>query len=197
MHHFLGCFKTQLQNLLSCRQAPKSFCFKGFNPKLLLKQNALHNQMPRMRNTGTKDRKKKGGAEQNKKEREVSGAGGREHTKRKRSRGEVAVSVQIWHPIASLCTLQEQRAVQLIVSWFLISIHRSARQSRGHVWPVFRSGEDLAIYTTIKTQHGKQDYLCSLLLAAARTDSICVRRWFPQAMFTGNVAVLFKRGCLN
>ncbi len=28
----------------------------------------------------------------------------------------VAVSVQIWHPIASLCTLQEHRAVQLIVS---------------------------------------------------------------------------------
>lgn len=137
MHHFLGCFKAQLQNLLSCRQAPKNFFFKGFNPKLLLKQNAFHNQIPRMRNTGTKDRKKKGGAEQNKKEREASGAGGREHTKRKRSRGEVAVSVQIWHPIASLCTLQEQRAVQLIVSWFLISIHRSARQSRGHVCPVF------------------------------------------------------------
>lgn len=54
----------------------------------------------------------------------VKGRGCGEASKRKRrveqgikkERGEVAVSVQIWHPIASLCTLQEHRAVQLIVS---------------------------------------------------------------------------------
>lgn len=42
--------------------------------------------------------------------------GRREWRKGKMEGGQVAVSVQIWHHIASLCSLQQHRAVQLIVS---------------------------------------------------------------------------------
>lgn len=52
--------------------------------------------------------KRRGGGEEEK--------GRKEQRKGKMVRGEVAVSVQIWHPIASLCTLQEHGAVPLIVS---------------------------------------------------------------------------------
>lgn len=194
---FSGLFQARLQNLLSCRQGPKSFCFKGSIPKLQLKKLLAQSDAQHEEYGNKQAERKKGGAELSKKEREKWAEWAAENTKGKRSRGEVAVSVQIWHPIASPCTLQEQRAVQLIVSWFLISIHQSARQSWGHVCPGFWSGEELSIYTTIKTLHGKQDYLRSHFLASANTDSICEHGWFPQAMFTGNVALRFKTGCLN